>query len=388
MAAKKKKRIIILLVLLVVLLPLWMWMAWLFTPKKKMVMAIVDKTEITRDGQEHVSLTWILNHHRYTKTPTKGYNVSDDYFGFFPKSDEKFRLKGLERFSEQQLDQLSKDCSVAYFTDTYGVYNNEWYGGKASSERSGILYGGMSQQDIRFLQLMKEKKKLIITEFNCISSPTAPGIREQFQNMFGMQWSGWIGRYFESLDTTINKELPHWLINNYLRQHGNKWPFTKAGIALVSDKDEIEILEQDRDLKNPIPQIVTTDAARKKYDLPHQIKYTFWFDIMHIDTTVNKALASFELEVNEAGKQLLASHGLKPLFPAVTAHLGTDYQFYYFSADFCDNPVRMITSYFRGVGFFKSLFYKDEPGERGSFFWNYYRPLVSRILEDHYEKIK
>ena len=180
MTARRKKIVLISPVILVLLLPLWMWMAWLFAPKKKMVMAIIDKTEISNKGQEHVSLSWVLNHERYTKTPNKPYHVSNDYFGFFPQEDEKFRLKGLERFNEQQLEQLSNDCSVAYFTDTYGVYKNEWFSHKANTERSGILYGGMSKEDIRFLQKMKEKKKLILTEFNTIGSPTQTETRELF----------------------------------------------------------------------------------------------------------------------------------------------------------------------------------------------------------------
>src|SRR5687768_3072946 len=106
-----KKRSWILLIIIVVLLPLWMWLAWLFTPKKKMVMAIIDKTEITTSGQEHISLNWVLNHERFTKTSEAPYEVASDYFGFFPLQKESFRLKGLERFTPQQLDQLSNDCS-------------------------------------------------------------------------------------------------------------------------------------------------------------------------------------------------------------------------------------------------------------------------------------
>lgn len=384
MRFKRKKILILSLILLIVLLPLWMWLAWLFTPKKKLVIAIVDKTEITKKGQEHVSLTWILNHERYTKTPDKSYQVSSDYFGFFPKEKEKFRLKGLERFNEQQLGQLSDDCNAVYLTDTYGVYNNEWFSGKASTERSGILYGGMSKEDISFLQKMKGQKKLVIAEFNSIGSPTQPAIREQFQNLFGLSWSGWIGRYFESLDTNVNKELPHWLIQNYLRQHNNQWPFKKQGIALVSDKDEVEILEEGTHLGKALPVINTSKTGQQQYGLPATIEYSFWFDIMRIDTSINHAVADFAMDVNAAGKELLSKHQLSPVFPAVISHTGSDYSFYYFCADFCDNPVSFSTSYFKGISLFSSFFYKNDPAQRGGFFWNYYRPLMTNILKENY----
>lgn len=383
-----KKRVILTLIILILLLPLWMWLAWLLTPKKKMVLAIIDKTEVNTSGQEHVSLNWVLNHERFTKTSEEPYRVSRDYFGFFPLQNEAFRLKGLERFTPQQLEQLSTDCSAAYFTDTYGVFSNEWYAQKNTAERSGIVYGGMSQQDIQLLADMKRKHKLIITEFNSIGSPTAPEIREQFENMFSMKWSGWIGRYFETFDTTLNRELPRWLINNYLTQNNNKWPFTKPGIAFVSNKDEVVILEEGTHLGNPLPHIITTAAAQDEYSLPSGIKYSFWFDVVAADTTVNTIAANFLLEPNKAGKDLLARHNIPASFPAVLHHKAADYQFYYFCADFCDNPVPMLASYFKGISFFNFLFFDEsDPMERKSFFWKYYRPLLTKILKDHYKTI-
>jgi hypothetical protein len=50
------------------------------------------------------------------------------------------------------LEQLSKDSDVAFFTDTYGIYRQEWFAGKSQTERSGILYGGMSDQDLTLLK--------------------------------------------------------------------------------------------------------------------------------------------------------------------------------------------------------------------------------------------
>src|SRR6185312_12424930 len=106
--------------------------------------------------------------------------VSNDYFGFFPKDDEKFKAKGLERFSSEQLKQLSNDADLTYFTDTYGVYKSDWYTQKNETGQKGILYGGMSAQDVEFLQDMKNRHKLIITEFNTIGSPTNADNRNKF----------------------------------------------------------------------------------------------------------------------------------------------------------------------------------------------------------------
>jgi hypothetical protein len=375
------------LVLLVTLLPLWMWLAWLLTPKKKLVTAIVDKTVMSQEGREHASLTWILNHQKFTKTPSQHYTVSNDYFGFFPLTEEKFRIKGLERFSPNQIDQLSKDCDVAYFADMYGVYTNEWFAKTNITERSGIIYGGMSQQDIDFLKKMKERRKLIVTEFNTIGSPTPDAIRNQFQQLFGIEWSGWIGKFFNSFDTSINKEIPAWLIHTYAAQHNGKWPFKLSGIAFVSNDDKVVILEEGQHLNDPLPYIETGDYAQNNLELPESMKYSFWFDIVNPDTSRNEVIAEFNLAVNKKGAAELAQNGIPSIIPAVTMHKGNDYEFYYFSGDFCDNPISLTSSYFKGISSFQSFFYKpNDILERESFFWRFYKPMVTKIFTDYYKR--
>lgn len=382
-----RKRIVYIILAFVVLLPFWMFLAWALTSKTKMVVAIIDKTALTTQGQEHISLTWLLNHQRLTKTTSARYSLSGDYFGFFPLADEKFRIKGLERFSVTQLDQLSMDADLVYFTDTYGIYQNEWYKKGKNTERSGMLYGGLSDQDLVLLQEMKAKKKLIITEFNTIGSPTKALNREKFEQLFSMNWTGWTGRYFDSFDTTVNKELPRWLINNYKKTNGGKWGFKKSGIAFVNQTDQVIILEDGTDLNNPVPQIITGPYGQDYFSLPEKIKYSFWFDVIAADSKVNQTISRFQIQANAKGKALLLRSGIPSEFPAVLMYKGKDYGFYYFSGDFCDNPIGMSTSYFKGIEFFKWLFYNNRnPSERASFFWNFYNPLMTRILDQ--EKLK
>jgi hypothetical protein len=380
---KIKKQRFLAVLIFIFSLPFWMWLAWLLTPKTKLVAAIIDKTVLTKQGQEHKSLTWILNNNRYTKTHQKGYDTSNDYFGFFPQEKEKFRLKGLERFSPMQLQQLSSDADFVYVTDTYGIYKNEWYSSKNNTERSGMLYGGMSANDVELLRNMKAKHKLIITEFNSIASPTNPVVRGQFEQLFAMHWSGWTGRYFDSFDTLKNKEIPKWLTGSYKRAHNNKWPFHRSGVAFVNDDDRVVILEESTHLTNPMPQIISNANGQERFGLPEKIKYSFWFDVIIANAAVNKVVSRFDISTNAAGKAELQRYGIPLTFPAILMHRGKDYQFYYFSADFCDNPIGMTSSYFKGVGFFKWLFYdSSDPSERSSFFWSFYRPLMNNILDD------
>jgi hypothetical protein len=362
-----------------------MWLAWWLTPKKKLVAAIIDKTALTSVGQDHLSLTWILKHEKFTKTKTKLYDPSHDYFGFLPQQSDQYRIKGLERFTPLQLEQLSKDCDMAYYTDTYGIYLNEWYSKKNAAERSGIIYGGLSQHDVDFLRKMKEKKKLIITEFNTIGSPTSEEIRGQFESMFALKWSGWSARFYSSLDTNDNRQIPKWLLKIYINKHNGRWPFKAAGIAFINNNEDLVILEEGTDVNNPMPYIQSTDAGKKLLNIPDDIKYPFWFDVMLTDSSVNKMMAHFDLDLTPKGEAQLEAHNIPLVIPAVLMHKQSDYEFYYFSGDFCDNPISISTAYFRGISMFQKFFYnKNDMLERTSFFWKFYKPMVTSILSNYY----
>lgn len=379
-----------LLAIIIFLLPFWMLVVWFFLPGRKLLIAIVDKTVVEYPGQEHLSLHWVLNQEKFLKNNTERYEPDKDYFGFFPLEDEKYKLKGLERFDSTQLQKLSIDADAAYITDAYGVFRNEWFKQGNIQDRSGIVYGGMSKQDIYFLELMKQKGKLIITEFNSIGSPTDPVIRNRFEQAFGIKWSGWIGRYFESFDTTVNKELPGWLIKNYKRTHNDQWPFKKGGVAFINaDNDLVVILENGKHLKTDLPYIYASQEGIDHYGMPEKMKYSFWFDIVSADKNINHVISDFRIDVNEVGQAELNQYKIPSTFPAITTHINKDYRFFYFSADFCDNPISLSSSYFKGVSLFKWIMYTErEPLERKSFFWRLYRPLVTTILNDYYSSIK
>ena len=367
------------------LLPLWLFLAWWLTPKRKFVIAIVDKTVLDSKGQEHISLDWILRYEKFAKNNNELYEKGIDYYGFFPRKNEKFQLKGLERFSADQLEHLSNDADVAYFTDTYGIFKNEWYKEGDAKERSGTVYGGTSIEDITFLKQMRAKHKLIITEFNCLGSPTLPAVRFDFEKLFGIKWTGWTGRYFDSFDTTTNKELPHWLINNYKKRHNGEWPFTKSGIALVHSDDRVVVLEKETHLLKELPYIYSSKEGQEHYGLPEKAKYAFWFDIIQPDVSFNHLIASYKIDANQAGKEEMEKNNIPASFPAVTVHVNTDYRFFYFSGDFCDNPVEMGSSYFKGIRHLSWFMYNTQDlQERKSFFWQFYRPLVTTILNDYY----
>jgi len=387
MKMRRSKKILILFAALL-LLPVWMWLAWLLTPKRHLVVAIVDKTVLTPAAQEHISLDWVLKHEKFTRNGTDLYQPQHDYFGFFPGKDDHFKVKGLERFSGEKLKTLSEDADLVYFTDTYGIYADEWYAKRAQTERSQLLYGGMTEQDIGLLADMQARHKLMIAEFNSIGSPTSAPVRRRFEELFGMHWSGWTGRYFADLDTGTNKELPRWLIRDYEARHGGAWPFSKQGIVFVSNDDRVVILQDSSGLTDPLPSIEASPSGLKTLDLPATIHYPFWFDIIDSPGSRNPVDAYFVIHATAAGKAELDKSGIPERFPAILGHSGPDYRFYYLSGDFCDNPIELGTSYFNGIGLFQRLFYDGaDPAQRTGFFWGFYRPMMTRILNDYYRSL-
>lgn len=381
------RKIIYLIFLGVVLAPLISFATWYFWPKKQYTAAIIDKTVMSAEGQEHSSFHWVLNHNRFVKTGSIRYQIDRDYFGFFPQEDTLYDLKGLERFSKEALNVLSDDADLLYLTDAYGIYKQDWFA-RYTDAKKGLLYGGLSEQDMEFIRLMKRKHKPVITEFNCLASPTPQTIREEFESLYKVSFTGWTGRYFDSLDETKNQELPQWMLTNYKSQNNGTWNFTRDGLVLVHETGTVVILENEVDLREVLPFITASQKGQQHLSLPERETYPFWFEIIQNDAEVNTNYADFNLAVTASGKRKLAAHNIPEVFPAVVGHTGTDYTFFYMAGDFSDNPIGYTTSYFKGIDLIKSFFYNtQEPSDRGGFFFNFYKPMLTEILEEAYSGV-
>lgn len=388
----KKQIISIFLLLLIICMPLVSLMLWYGQDDKQMNVLIVDKTVLNKDVQEHSSLNWILNHERILKSNGDLYDEELDYFGFFPDEKGDYKIKDFDDYLEYQLDSLVDNYDMIYYTDLYGIYVAEWWDAYPEvapkgykkidpTERSRHLYGKLSQSDMYVLRRMKEQKKLIMTEFNIIASPTRQRERKEFEELFSMEWSSWVGRYFDILDTTINLELPGWVKRNYVAQNG-EWPFLKSGIVFVRSDDRIVIVENETHLEIEVPYIITPENYCEEYGMVEEMKYSFWFDICYFDEP-NVVISNYHLSLNREGDSILNHFNIPTVFPAVVKSEG-DYPFYYFAGDFCDNPIGLNSSKFVKSHWGSSFAYENVPQERVSFFWDFYRPMTSKIINDYY----
>lgn len=90
-----------------------------------------------------------------------------------------------------------KSILILYIADTYGVYEND-FNEKPSTERSKLVYGGLSLVEVELIKKAGYKGRTVIAEFNSFSSPTNEAAREQIYDLLGLRWTGWISRYFDN----------------------------------------------------------------------------------------------------------------------------------------------------------------------------------------------
>ena len=377
-----KKFILGILILIVISLPVVSIVIWYISPTYPINIMIVDKTVVSPEANEHKSFNWVLKHHKYVK-PDYSYYELDDYLGFFPLDSEKFYINDLDLFKDEQLDSIADTLDMIYFTDTYGVYYNEWYRHKNLTEHSEIIYGRTSKNDYQLMEKMHERQKLVLTEFNTIASPTNVGVRKKVENEFGVKWSGWVGRYMYSLDTTKNLELPHWVVKLYKEQYNNTWPFKESGIIFVHESERIVIIEKGVDLDHEVPIINTDKYYQEFFDLPEYMRYPFWFDISFIEYD-DMVISYYKIHANDRGDSILECNNIPSEFPAVLVdHIIN--RFFYFAGDFADNPIPFTAVYSRGIENTDFFFYDNKDySDRKKFFWRYYRPLIQKIMSDYY----
>jgi hypothetical protein len=382
----KKPLLIVIIILAVILfLPAASFLSWTFQAKKPMNVVVLDKTVPNLEKENHKSFMWILTNERFVKKEKKtSYSFRKDYYGFFPK--RPLRSKDYEKKDFPSITDVFAfvdSCDALYFTDSYGVYMNDWYRGISTSRRSRKLYGGLTNRDYIYFVEMQRKNKLCILEYNTFDYPTPELERYKITERLGISFGGWSGKYFSSLDTTdkSNIDFPIWMTSLYRKTYRMPWNFTRPGIVFLKN-NEIIVLEEGTHLKKAMPLVVTDSAYATRYKLENNVPFTNWFDV--IDPLSSKVISNFKLETTPLADSILADNLLSNQFPAVITDT-TNQRTYYFAGDFASNKVPYWISRFNGIDRLKGILYSEKPEDSRRFFWLYYKPLINGIFGDYYE---
>jgi hypothetical protein len=380
-----KSRIILTLFVLFLATPLWMRIAWEFTPEHRLDVLILDKTVLNTNSFKHRSINWILDHDKYVKGDGSFYEINTDYFGFFPQENEKYLIADFDKLNAGEIDSMATANSLAYFADTYGVLGNEWYKRLDRDDNAGSIYGGLSEKDLMVMERMGAHGKLTIAEFNTIGFPTPVDMRKRFERMIGMEWTGWMIRSIASLDTLSNPDLPDWIIRQYRSDHKGEWPFHGAGMLFVHESGKVMVMEAGRELSDWIPLITTRKRFQIETGVPAELIHPYWMDVWRVTNDSNEVVATFNLPVKASGVDLLRQAGLNPVFPAIVRRTA-GFRFYYFCGDFADNPTKFRFAKLAGVTGIKFLLYNAvDRTDRNRFFWEFYLPMMRSILEKEYK---
>ncbi|PXY02971.1 hypothetical protein DF185_02425 [Marinifilum breve] len=369
------------LIFLILLIPVISWITWKVEKEIPINLLVIDKTTPEKNFSEHLSFFWLANQNKWVKPTGEEYDYAQDFLGFHPDKNGEYVIKDLKVYGKENSAKLADSLDVVFFADTYGIYNSNWkdhpdYG----KDTISLFYGGLQTEEFNLLRELKRKGKTIIAEFNLFASPTSPVIRKQTEQLLGLKWSGWVGKYYQTLDTLMDPEIPKWVPDLYRKNYNTEYQFNKGGIVLVNNREQIIILEQDKHLNERFPILKSELSTQLEYNVPEKVYYPYWFDINATDER-NHVLANFEIDVNEKGKQLLDSLKVPNKFPAIIEH-DEDYRFLYFSCDFSDNKMGIYSSYFRGIEKISGAFYSpNQVKDRKMFFWKYYRPFMSTVMD-------
>ncbi|WP_083258720.1 hypothetical protein [Cellulosilyticum sp. I15G10I2] len=345
---------------------------WHDLPTTSLNVWIVDKTVPIPDYREHKGLMWVLNHNKVIYSKTESYFQYDkDYFGFFPVSKDVYDIR--------EIPEGKENPDLIYLTDTYGVYTDDYLMPNVKGVRSDLIYGGLTSKELLAIKKNIGQANTLIGEFNIASAPTNAENRKELSLLFGTEWMGWKGRYFKELSRDI--EVPVWVVDNYEKQYQKQWHFKGDGYVLVSDSDEIAILEGKTHVGKTGLTIKFEDPYTLEFDIKEAIPYHYWFEFANRNED-SETLANYALDLTEEGKEIMEKLQLPLTFPAVIRKINTEYTSYYFAGDYADlQEVHSIWKYY-GFDKVKKMTTSLNKGAPDYFYWNCYVPMMNKIISD------
>lgn len=347
---------------------------WYFKPEKLLSLVIIDKTVPNKEFREHKSIMWIANNLKYENQKTKKpFAYDKDYYGFMPMTNKEFKVRKLPN----KLDNVD----MIYIADTLGVYSKDINLKQVTGEQSGLIYGGMEADEVAKIEKALNKRKLLVAEFNTFASPTKEKVRTEVQDLLGVEWTGWSGRYFVDLNKN-NDEVPRWLIKDYEHQYKKSWIFNKPGFAFVKEDSTVFILEQDKDVGNNLLRLRFSKDSAADLGVRNDVKYYYWFEVVRPKRGVS-VIADYQMDLTAEGKKVMKKHGLNSSFPAVTLKTETS-KAYYFAGDFSD--IKQVPSIWKNAYIWPvfRMLTRDAEGENSYFFWNVYYPMMKSLYEQSY----
>jgi hypothetical protein len=309
------------------------------------------------------------------------YEIPSDYLGAYPPvipGDPPERTLDLTTERAVRAD-------LVYLADTYGVYRDDLRSKeemKAALERSPKVYGGLEPAEADAVRAAQRAGVTIVSEFNTLGSPTTGAARGVLEEVLGVRWTHWRGRFFP--DLAERDEVPQWTRRIYEEEWKKPWEFEGPGYVLVEEDSHCEVLRTGHEaerigltIEREAPPDPLLEVAADG------VPYPYWFDIV-IPAEGTQLLARFQWHVTPAGAERLRARKLPESFPAVTRRAApAEGTAYYFAGDFADNPMPYTQVPFAGYPTSMRWLHGAAlaPSEM-AFYWRFYYPTMERLLRD------
>lgn len=348
---------------------------WFIMPYSELYIAILDKTvpATAADGhsylenvdniyRKHLGFNWMLNHLKI-RNPDTGdrYSEVNDYYGYLLNT--AYELLPDERL----LEDMDEIPDLLYLSDTYGTELTE--------------DKGITGAEMNMISMCNYAGSVVIGEQDILITATESAVAEQLQELFGIDETGWVGRYIYDLaDLT---DVPYWAPPMYKEKYGVEWRCSGSGILLVSGSGDILVFEAKKDFEtDSLLKIRTVKEYQKEFG-KRSVNYYSWFELIKA-VGATETLAEYEFNFNSTGMEKFAPVSDTPVFAAVTRARRSENSapVYYFAGDFGDYVDDMnIACFFLADRFFRAVSV-DRDGDVTHFFWHFYEPLMAKILKD------
>ncbi|MGF7185862.1 hypothetical protein GGQ84_001955 [Desulfitispora alkaliphila] len=311
----KKKLFIIVAFIVIGTAPFYLWQ---IKQPHTLDVFIFNQATIENSYREHNGLTWVLNQSQYQV----------DVGAELPATLELYDL--------------------IYIADTYG---------------------GLQADELEKIKKSLWSGTTLIAEHNTCGS---------LNHLLGLEWTGWIGRFFVDLDRT--GEVPKWAIESYEKQ-GKEWEYSGSGFLFANNEDKVIVLDDPIYATTKGIKFSLTDAGQGLMKSGRNINYNYWFNIVEpLEDT--KILGEYHLSITEKGKENLEENGIPATFPAIIKNPAGLYETYYFAGSFA----RMLStpSFYqaKGIHHIQRLFTSNTVLSEDVFYWRAYVPMMKSLLDD------
>lgn len=365
----------VLIFLLIVIALTSIYWVWLIMPTRPLGIVVLNKNvpassidknnNLAGDYRKHMGLYWVLKNQRYTNPENKSfYDYKTDYYG--PIIDKDSNIIGAKN-----LEKLDPIPDLIYLADGYGDGNIS----------DLTIEKGITTNDIGVISSSYTQGSRLIGEFSISSYPTKPEIKKELENLFGIKYTGWIGRFV--LNMQNKDDVPPWALSLYETQYGKVWDLTGSGILLVSDKEELIILQNGVDYNQDSVTISILPKFQSKFG-KMSVNYYNWFEITKVNYGT-EIVAEYRLPLTDKGKSKFSKISPEFVFPAITKNTVNNNSSYYFSGDFNDYTIAEKASEYLIAEKFNQVFSYEKKGDITNFFWKFYVPFMREILDETYE---